>query len=173
MGTDYCPRCGNRRTGSLRFCGSCGYDLDQDVPGSGASGNLMSPITVYESEQVTVWYHPDRKVIHHQMHKYTHGQAYRDALMAGLEAMKEYHAQKWLSDDRLNPVLKPEDQQWSGGVWRPAVIAAGWKYWAIVQPENVIAKLRMDKLAEVYSKLGVTVQFFGDPEEAMKWLESP
>ena len=132
----------------------------------------MSAITVYENEQVTVWYHPDQKIIHHQMHQYTHGQAFRDALLAGLEAMKKYQADKWLSDDRLNIVLNPEDQQWSEGVWRPLAIAAGWKYWAIVQPEHLFAKLRMEKLAEVNSQLGVTVQFFSDPEEAMKWLES-
>jgi hypothetical protein len=37
-------------------------------------------------------------------------------------------------------------------VWEPQVIAAGWRYWAIVQPEHVIAKWRMAKLAEMYSK---------------------
>ncbi|MDY0092828.1 MAG: hypothetical protein RBT80_09025 [Candidatus Vecturithrix sp.] len=106
------------------------------------------------------------------MHKYTYGQSFRDALMAGAEAMKTYGAHKWLSDDKNNPVLNPEDQQWGIEVWEPQVIAAGWRYWAIVQPEHVIAKWRMAKLAEMYSKKGITVQLFSDPEEAMQWLES-
>ena len=120
----------------------------------------MSTITVYEDEQVTVWYHPEQKIIHHQMHTTAHGQVFRDALMAGLETMK------WLSDDRLNMVFNQKDQQWTAEVWRPAVIAAGWKYWAIVQPESYVAETRMKMLAEVDSKLGVTVRLFSDPDEA-------
>lgn len=132
----------------------------------------MSATTIIQNDQITIWYHPDKKVIHHQMHKYTHGQMFREALTAGAAAMRKYHARKWLSDDRNNPVLTPEDLQWSFEVWEPQILAAGWKYWAIVQPERVVAKLRMDKLAERYSTKGVTVQLFSDPDEAMNWLAS-
>ena len=132
----------------------------------------MSPITIYESDQVTVWYHPDEKIIHHQMHQYTHGEDFRKALMAGMEAMKQNSAQKWLSDDRNNPVLHPEDQHWATDVWQPLVITAGWKYWAIVQPLHSLAKLRMHNLAEEYAALGVTVELFSDPDKALAWLKS-
>lgn len=132
----------------------------------------MAAITILETNQITVWYHSDTRIIHHVMHQYTHGQAFRDALMAGADAMKKYRAYKWLSDDRHNPVLGPEDQKWGIEIWEPEVLKAGWRYWAIVQPERAIAKLRMTKLAERYSEKGVTVQLFTDPEEAMKWLES-
>jgi hypothetical protein len=47
--------------------------------------------------------------------KYTHGKDFRDALMSGVEAMKRYGANKWLSDDRKNPVLNSDDRQW--GSW--------------------------------------------------------
>ena len=132
----------------------------------------MAAITILDNEQITLWYHPDKKIIHHVMHKYTHGQAFREALMAGAEAMKKYRAHKWLSDDRKNPVLSPEDQKWGIDVWEPQVIEAGWKYWAIVQPEHAVAKLRMMKLADMYAEKGITAQLFTDPEEAMNWLES-
>lgn len=129
-------------------------------------------IVIADNEQITVWYYPDKKIIHHKMHKYTHHENFREALMAGAEAMEKYKACKWLSDDRNNPVLNPEDQEWGIKVWQPKVLKAGWKYWAIVTPERIVAKLRMQKLAEMYSNLGVTVQLFTDLDEAMKWLES-
>jgi len=132
----------------------------------------MEAVTLYDHEQVTVWYYPEKKMIHHKMHQYLHGQIFREALMAGAEAMQKYRALKWLSDDRNNPVLNPEDQQWGIDVWQPKVIEAGWKYWAIIQPEQFVAKMRMMKLAEMYASLGVTVQMFSDPDEAMKWLEN-
>ncbi len=132
----------------------------------------MPPTTILETEQITIWYHPEEKVVHHQMHEYTHGQDFRDALMAELEVMKKYGARRLLSDDRGNTVMTPEDREWSLEVWQPKVIAAGWKHWAIVQPEHALAKLRMEKFAETYTKLGINVKIFSDPEAAMKWLVS-
>lgn len=92
---------------------------------------------LYDSDQISVWYYPEKKIIHHKMHKFVHGQPFRDALMAGARAMEEYKADKWLSDDTNNPVLSPEDVEWGDKNWQPRVIAAGWKYWAIVQPEHI------------------------------------
>lgn len=132
----------------------------------------MPPITILDTPQITVWYHPDTKIVHHEIHQYLHGQDFHDALMAGVEAFKRYGARKWLSDDRKNPVLSPDDQQWARDVWGPAVTRAGWKYWAIVEPEGALARIRMKERADRYSKLGVTVKVFNDPGEAMKWLKS-
>jgi hypothetical protein len=132
----------------------------------------MPPVTILDTPQITVWYYPESKIIHHQMHQYTHGKDFRDALTAGVEAMRKHGAKKWLSDDRKNPVFSAEDQQWAQEVWAPQVIKAGWKYWAIVLPERALAKFRMEERAERYSKVGVTVKTFTDPDEALRWLKS-
>lgn len=132
----------------------------------------MPPIVILDTPQITVRCDPDAKIIHHEMHEYTHGKDFRDALMAGVEAMKKYRANKWLSDDRKNPVLNADDREWGEEVWAPAVMKAGWKYWAIVQPEKALARVRMEERGEAFSNRGVTVKFFSDPGEAMKWLKS-
>jgi hypothetical protein len=86
--------------------------------------------------------------------------------------MEKYGAQKWLSDDRKNSALTKEDQEWSDVHWRPRVIKAGYKHWAIVLPEKLIGELNLKRIIrEKYAGTGVTVQLFNDPEEAMKWLE--
>jgi hypothetical protein len=131
----------------------------------------MSKETIFGTDQITVWYYPEKKIIHHEMHKYTHGQVFRDALMAGLEAMKKYRAQKWLSDDRNNPVLDAADTEWNMAHWLPQVIEAGWRYWAIVQPQEFAAKSQIDTLTKELGDRGITVRIFNDPEKAMKWLE--
>ena len=132
----------------------------------------MPPIIILDTPQITVQYHPEGKIIHHEMHDYTHGKDLRDGLMAGVEAMKKYGATKWLSDDRKNVVLNLDDRQWGEDVWLPAVIEAGWKYWALVEPEKALARARMEERAEVFKKRGVTVRSSTDPDEAMKWLKS-
>lgn len=131
----------------------------------------MEKETVLENEFITVWYHSDTKIIHHQFHKFAHGQALRDALSAGAETLKKNGAKKWLSDDRKNTVVNDEDLQWTSTVWRSMVTKAGWKYWAIVLPEKAVGKMNMNRIIADYANTGVTVQLFSDPDDGLKWLE--
>ena len=130
------------------------------------------PTTIIDNEYATLWYHPESKIVHHQFHQPIGGQAFRDVLNKGLEAFQEFGAQKWLSDDRGNSALSPEDSDWSINNWAPRVIAAGWKYWAIVMPAKVIGQMNMQRFIKTYGDQGVTVQIFSDLDEAMRWLEA-
>jgi hypothetical protein len=132
----------------------------------------MPAILIEQTEFATLWYHPEKKIVHHEWHKFMFGDKFRAFLMKGTETMRKNKANKWLSDDRKNPVLSKEDMDWGAVNWFPQTLQAGWKYWAIVQPEAAIAKMNMKKLVEDYSKAGMTAQFFSNPEDALKWLES-
>jgi hypothetical protein len=132
----------------------------------------MATITIYDSPSVTVWYHQDKRIVHHQVHKFVRGEEFRAFLLAGTEAMKANKAAKWLSDDRGSPVLAQEDLAWGHDVWFPQTAQAGWKYWAVVRPEKVLARVTMERLVKEYAAAGVTADFFEDPDEAMKWLEA-
>lgn len=132
----------------------------------------MAPVTLENNEFVSMWYYPDKKIVHHQFHKFASGEAFRAFLMKGTETMRKNSANKWLSDDRKNPVLKKEDLEWGQTTWFPATLFAGWKYWAIVQPQFALAQMSMEELVKEYGKAGIIAKFFTDPDEAMKWLES-
>ena len=132
----------------------------------------MATITILDTPIVTLWYHTDKKIVHHQIHKFVSGPQFRQFLTAGAEVLEKHHASKWLSDDRGNSVLAKDDVEWSQRTWAPRAVRAGWKHWAIVQPGKVLAQVAMERLVEDYSKLGVTAKFFTDVEQATKWLES-
>ena len=132
----------------------------------------MPKQTIFDDDFVTVWYIPEKKMVYHQIHKFVFGKEFRDFLLAGTEAMKKNKGTKWLSDDRANTVMSQEDMSWGQTVWFPQTVAAGWKYWAIVQPAKVLAQMAMEDLVKAYSAAGITAKFFTDPDEAMKWLES-
>jgi hypothetical protein len=132
----------------------------------------MDKEIILDNEYITVWYYPQKKIVHHQFHKFTYGKTFHDALNAGAEIFEEKGAYKWLSDDRKNTVLSKDDRDWSVSFWRPRVIKAGWKYWAIVLPEKIIGQMSMKRIIEEYADTGVTVQVFSDPDEAMRWLEA-
>jgi hypothetical protein len=132
----------------------------------------MDKELILENQYITVWYHKDTKIVHHQFHTFTHGEELQKGLNTGLEVMKKYKTTKWLSDDSKNPVMSQEDIQWTAKDWRPRVIKAGWKYWALVMPEKTAGQMVMGKIIKEYADTGVTVQIFSDPDEAIKWLKS-
>lgn len=132
----------------------------------------MSKIVIEDNEYASMWYYPESKIIHHVFKKFMSGETFHNFLLKGTEAMKKYKADKWLSDDRKNPVLTTEDIKWGETNWFPQTLQAGWKYWAIIQPEAAIAKMNTSKIKEQYSQAGITAQYFTETDEAMKWLES-
>jgi hypothetical protein len=132
----------------------------------------MPKKVLLDNEWVTIWYHGDTKIIHHQFHQYIYGEKFRECLNTGTEMMKKHGAKKWLSDDRNNAAMSKEDMAWTETDWYPRTIAAGWKFWAIVLPKNIIGKMNMDYIIKRAAAEGLTIRPFTDPDEAMEWLES-
>jgi hypothetical protein len=130
------------------------------------------PITIIDNPVVTLWYHPEKKIVNHLIHKFVAGKDFREFLMAGADVLRKNLARKWLSDDRGNMVLGKADMEWSQTEWAPLVARSGWKYWAIVRPQKVLATVAMESLVTKYSALGVSAKFFAEPREAMTWLEA-
>jgi hypothetical protein len=133
---------------------------------------LSSRLTILDSERCSPWYYPQKKIVHHQLRAFVHGNDFRGILEAGLAAFQKHGGSKWLSDDRGYSVLTPEDREWAVTQWSPRVIAAGWKYWAIVMPEKATGQMQLKGLIKTYADKGVTVRTFPTPEECMAWLDS-
>jgi hypothetical protein len=133
---------------------------------------LKGDTVLIDTEAVSLRYHARTKIVHHELRRFVHGEEFRAVLEKGLELFKERGACKWLSDDRGNGALKPADADWALNDWAPRVMAAGWRFWAVVMPEKVIGQMNMKRWIETYAAQGVTVQAFSDPIEAMNWLKS-
>jgi hypothetical protein len=132
----------------------------------------MEPIIILDDPSYTLRYHPQDKIVHHELRAYVHGPRFRNILDKGLEIFKKYRASKWLSDDRGNNALTAEDAHWAQTDWSPRVIAAGWKFWAVVMPEKVMGQANMKRWIKDFSDRGVTVRAFSGPHEAYLWLAS-
>ena len=131
----------------------------------------MSRIVVLDNEWVTLWYYPDKKIVHHQVHKYAYGKILREYLSFGVEILKKNGATKWLSDERNNAALSKEDQEWGKVVWESAAYKAGWRFWAIVLPASIVGKMNLKTLINRAESAELVVQTFTDSDEAMAWLE--
>ena len=131
----------------------------------------MPAIKIMEDANISMWYYPESKILHHQTHQFFCGKPFRDALNKGVDVFQKYGAQKWLSDDRETSALSKEDLEWGDRDWFPRVAKLGWKYWAIVMPEKVVGQLTLKRLADTYNSRGVNTRIFSSPDEAKKWLE--
>lgn len=121
---------------------------------------------------MTVEYVEDKGLIFHTIHRPVQGKPLRDALMAGSDALAHYGICKWLSDDRKNGPVTEADTAWSIEEWAPQCVQGGWKYWADVVPENIIAAGAMTGAIDGFYQIGVRLMVFTTVEEAIEWLDS-
>lgn len=132
----------------------------------------MAPVAIVDNEFITVNYLPDYGIIHHTIHKPFGGQPFRDALNAGTEALANYGATKWLSDDRNNGPVSPEDTRWGFEDWNRRVVKMGLKSWAIVVPEDLAAAGTLMPVIDALFELGVTMMVFTNVDDALEWLKA-
>jgi hypothetical protein len=128
---------------------------------------------ILTSEFATLVYYARHKIVHHTFHKPVANEAFREVLTRGVVLFETRGATKWLSDDRANGALHPDDGKWAMEVWSKRAIAAGWQYWAIVMPDAALGKANMRRFIREYADQGVTVNIFATPEEALAWLKEP
>jgi hypothetical protein len=127
--------------------------------------------TILDNEFACLPYHPQKKIVHHSYHQATSGTEFRELLNTGIETMRTRQATKWLSDNRNSMVLSPEDSHWAMSNWFPRAVQAGWKYWAIVVPENAMTKFNMMEFIDSYVDSGLKVVLFTTPEAALEWFD--
>ncbi len=128
--------------------------------------------TILANEYFTLQYHTKRKIVHHIFHQPTHDEPLRTCFNKGIEVMREKGAQKWLSDDRKNTASSDEENQWIFDDWLPRAVEAGWKYWALVVPDDIYGKLEMFEVVEEFDQKGIRMLMFVDVEAAITWLDT-
>jgi hypothetical protein len=129
------------------------------------------PLVLIDTEGVRLVYYPATKIVHHEFHRFVRGAELREALETGLEAFIKYGASKWLSDDRMNGPVTPEDAAFGRDSWTPRVMAAGWRFWAVVMPEKVLGQMNMRRWIAAFREKGLVADAFANPDIAMRWLE--
>jgi hypothetical protein len=127
--------------------------------------------TILENEFATVKVYPEKKIIHHQFHKFVFGDAFKEVMLKAANAFQANRCTKWLSDDRGNSSLLKADTDWAYAVWEPKVLASGWKYWAMILPQKLIGQMNIKQISARYVEKGINFKVFSEPSEALAWLE--
>lgn len=131
----------------------------------------MESNIIVDNEYITIIDLPDKKMLYHTVHKPLGGQPFRDALLTGYQALQDLGYSKWLSDDRLNGPMSDDDRAWGEENINRRSIEAGWKYWALVVPKELVAAGSMTPTIEAMHELGLRMMVFSEVDEAFAWLD--
>lgn len=126
---------------------------------------------LHKSPNAEVKWLEREKIVLKRFTGFIHGDELRSAFNSGYEQLKQENGNKWLSDNRGLPVYKQEDIEWINEDWFLRMLKAGWKYWALVEPESAIGLMVMKKFA-FYTDQGIILQVFKNTEEGFAWLNS-
>ncbi len=132
----------------------------------------MPAETVFDDEYMSLWYYPETAIVHHRIKGYLPQGGFRKLLGASAELLERHRATKYVSDDRDNVVVDPEDIRWADDNWYPRVVKAGLKHWALVLPSTMVGTLQAKSILETRRRQGLDVESFGQLEDAMAWLRS-
>lgn len=130
----------------------------------------MSTITIIDNQYVILYYHEETKIIHHIYHPGVHGDYLKEELTTGTDWLIQKGAKKWLSDNTAIEGVSDDEAAWINTEWLPRTIAAGWKFWALVVPDDVMGRMNMVQFVNEFAQQGVLVRVFTESDAAMEWL---
>lgn len=132
----------------------------------------MSTVTVFDDEYMSLWYYPETGIVHHRIKGYLPQGGFRKLLNASADLVETHRASKYVSDDRSNVVVDPDDTRWADDHWYPRVAKAGLKHWALVMPSTIVGTVQGKSILETRRRQGLDVEGFGGVEDALAWLRS-
>ena len=128
-------------------------------------------ITIIDDQHMALYFHPEHGIVHHEIRARLPEGEFRRLLSTGVEYLLKYKGAKWLSDDRKQHHISPEDNDWGDRFWMPRAIKAGFKFWAVVPPAKGLGKIQVRRFVEEYAARGIAVETFETPESALEWLQ--
>ncbi len=125
--------------------------------------------TVLETPFASLWHYPAERLVHHRLHRYVFGAAFRELLLAGAALVAGGGATRWLSDDRNGGAIGGEDRAWAVAL-SSTVLGPRLRSWAIVPPEAVVGRMSLRRIARERSAQGLDVRLFTSADDALEWI---
>ncbi len=97
-------------------------------------------------------------------------EVWQDILTTGLEFLKKHNLTKWISDNRKNGRISDEGADWIHNDWLPRAKEAGWRTWAVVEPENFSSRLNQRMHKSPFLAEGINLAFFPNLRNALEWI---
>ena len=110
------------------------------------------------------------RCVHSEWKGFANSAEFRAGLIKGLQAAREHHASRWLSDTRKIKVIVQEDQEWVRDTWAPLAQVAGVKRLALVTADAGLGKITSEEAGDMAASGGMTTRHFSTVADARQWL---
>jgi hypothetical protein len=116
-----------------------------------------------------MWWDSEHECLRSQWKAFANSAEFRAGLMKALDAIRERHAVRYVSDTRKVKVIVHADQEWVTETWVPLMAAAGLRRFGLVTADAGLGKLTVEEvIAEVHDR-GFLMHKFDSVDAAMKW----
>ena len=117
-----------------------------------------------------MWWDSEHECLRSQWKAFANSAEFRAGLMKALDAIRERHAVRYVSDTRKIKVIVHEDQKWANETWVPLAAAAGLKRCGMVTADAGLGKITVEEvIAQVHDR-GLLMHRFASVDAAMKWV---
>jgi hypothetical protein len=116
-----------------------------------------------------MWWDSEHECLRSQWKAFANSAELRAGLMKALEAIRERHAVRYVSDTRKVKVIVHEDQKWINDTWVPLAAAAGLKRCGVVTADIGLGKMTVEEVIAKVADRGFLLHRFASVDAAMKW----
>jgi hypothetical protein len=134
----------------------------------------MTQRIIIDDLDVTIEVNDRQKLVRLTWKQPVPGPKYREVLLRMLEVVRDDQLKLWLSDGRKAGPILFNDQQWTMNEYTPLVLQAGLVRIAIVNSEDGLNLLAVDRMVNATPEgAPYEIGFFEDPAIAQLWLLDP
>ncbi|WP_338761636.1 hypothetical protein WAF17_15890 [Bernardetia sp. ABR2-2B] len=126
----------------------------------------------YDNSYCQVYYIPEKGYIHTDWKGFCPSKIFREASNSIITAIEETGTGRVLFDAVNTKSAAPEDQKWLFEDWMPRAIAAGYKRYAYILPNDVFGKFTSSSVLQKMEVVNPHVEgaTSNDTETALEWL---
>jgi len=125
----------------------------------------------YDSTQGQVAWNEDLNAVVIEWKGFSYGAELQTIMLKGIDLMVVNEADKLLMDARHGAAIKQEDQEWIAHTYVTEAYDAGLRYFAMVLPEKVTAKLSLNRTAAAAGgSYPYELESFVEIQDAKEWL---
>jgi hypothetical protein len=131
----------------------------------------VSDIVYVDQPWLSLRWDDEHKCVYSEWRAFANSAEFRSGLMNGLEAIRENHATRYLTDTRKVKVIVREDQEWVNETWIPLAVADGLKRVAVVLAGAGLGRVTVEEVVNSNDpERGLVSRTFSSVTEALKWL---
>jgi len=128
-------------------------------------------VLVFHAQNIRLHWLSKERVLVKTCTGYVPSDGLRQACEAALGCLEQNKGNKVLSDNRGLVPTAQADLTWIERDWAPRMAAAGWRYWAVLEPTTALGAMNVRRWVAIYRELGIAIEAFQDAGEAIVWLQ--